>query len=131
MKAFYDEKPSVLEAVGNGNYLYRYGIREVVVEQHETLSEGQDEQQRTQWECEEVTIVGNPTSNKITEAVITERFSNNEEMKIINEYNGIALGVYKEKATVTAKKERYLAYLQERSALKAQVDTDCAMLGID
>ena len=28
MKAFYDNKPSVLGAVGNGSYLYRWGIKE-------------------------------------------------------------------------------------------------------
>ena len=36
MQAFYDNKPSVLEAVGNGSYRYRYDIEEVVPE----LTEG-------------------------------------------------------------------------------------------
>ena len=28
--AFYDEKPSVLEAVGNGSYIYRFNIEEQI-----------------------------------------------------------------------------------------------------
>ena len=30
MQAFYDSKPPYLEAVGNGSYVYRFNIEEVV-----------------------------------------------------------------------------------------------------
>lgn len=48
MKAYYDRKPSTLEAVGNGSYLYRWNIEEVSVDS--------SEEQKTQWKCDEVVI---------------------------------------------------------------------------
>lgn len=134
MKAFYDSKPSVLEAVGNGNYLYRYGITEVQVEEPEqSESEATEPVNRTQWECEEVTIIGKPTSNGITAAVITERFPSDFEQKLVNEYNAAQLGLYGAKTSEEAKAkiERYKNMLTERAALKAQVDADCEDLDID
>ena len=32
MKTYYDEKPAVIEAVGNGGYYYRWNIKEVQIE---------------------------------------------------------------------------------------------------
>jgi len=77
MQAFYDSKPSVLEAVGNGSYLYRTDIKEV-----ETDS------------------------------------------------NAAQLGLYSDETEAEAKVTRYTDYLTERAALKAQIDADCAGLGI-
>lgn len=61
--ANYDAKPSKLEAVGNGSYLYRFNIEENTVEH---FSEGTDEavETRSYWECEEVTVWSPLTSNK-------------------------------------------------------------------
>ncbi len=76
--AMYDAKPSKLEAVGNGSYLYRFNIEEktyVVEEAPEVETENEQEapepKTRTQWECDEVTIYEPLTANKITEAVIS------------------------------------------------------------
>lgn len=122
MQAFYDSKPSVLEAVGNGSYKYRYGIEEVA-------ATGSDEEQRTQYRCEEVTVWSPLTSNKITQAVIVEKWEGDYESKLQNEYNAATLGLYDEE-TATAKRAAYTAFLSERMALKEQVDADCAELGI-
>lgn len=67
--AFYDEKPSTLEAVGNGSHLYRFNIEEKT---SEVYAEGEEEptESKTQWECDEVTVWEPLTANKITEAVI-------------------------------------------------------------
>jgi len=124
MKAFYDSKPSTLEAVGNGSYLYRYGIKEAEVETPET------EESRTQWECEEVTVRPPLTSNRITEAVITDRWDGNYEQKLVNEYNAAKLGMYADETEAEARVTKYTDYLTERAALKGQVDTDCAALNI-
>ena len=66
MQAFYDHKPSVLEAVGNGSYKYRWDIVEMEQPAHEEGGEP-----TTQWKCQEVTVWAPVTSNKITEAVIS------------------------------------------------------------
>ena len=135
MLAFYDNKPSILEAIGDGSYKYRFDITENIPEIVATLSDdsnAQEGKQRTQWQCQEVTVWSPVTSNKITEAVITEVCDHNYEQKLVNEYNAAQLGLYGSKTGEEAKKHiaAYTEYLNTRTALKAQVDTDCAKLGI-
>lgn len=123
MKAYYNNKPSVLEAVGNGSYRYRWQIEEV---EAPTMP---DEEPRTQWMCNEVIVWMPLSSNKITETVISEVWPSNYEQKLVNEYNAALLGMYDEDKT-SAKKEAYKAFLVERDTLKAQIDADCVELGI-
>ena len=122
MQAFYDSKPSVLEAVGNGSYLYRWDIAK-------SERESENEETQEQWQCEEVTVWSPVSSNKITQAVISEKWDSDYEQKLVNEYNGAILGLYDDDKAqeVTAK---YKAFLEARAALKAQVDNDCETLGI-
>ena len=135
MKAFYDSKPSKFEKVGNGSFLYRYGINDVEVAQQVSSEDGEatdTQATKTQYECNEVTVWSPVTSNKITEAVITEACDHNYEQKLVNEYNAAQLGLYGSKTGEEAKKhiDVYTEYLNTRAALKAQIDTDCAELGI-
>jgi len=129
---FYDNKPSVIEAVGNGSFLYRYNIEEVEAPASQTDEQTEGET-RTQWQCEEVTVWGPLTSNRITEAVIRGKWPNDYEQKLINEYNGANLGLYGAKTSPEAKAKiaKYTDFLTERVALKAQIDEDCAEHGID
>lgn len=135
MLAFYDNKPSVLEAVGDGSYKYRFDITEKTPEAAATSSDDSSaqEEQKTQWQCQEVIVWSPVTSNKITEAVITEVCDHNYEQKLVNEYNAAQLGLYGSKTGEEAKKHiaAYTEYLNTRAALKAQVDADCAELGIE
>ena len=133
MLAFYDNKPSVLEAVGDGSYRYRFNIIEINIEVMSSTDKDVQAEQRTQWQCQEVTVWSPVTSNKITEAVITDYLGDsNYEQKLINEYNAAQLGLYGSNTGEEAKKhiDAYTEYLDTRAALKAQVDIDCAKLGI-
>ena len=125
MQAFYDNKPSKFEAVGNGSFLYRYNIQEV--EQTDTQQEADGA--RKQWTCEEVTVWLPVSSNKITQAVIADKWNSDYEQKLVNEYNGVQLGVYsdEEAEAITAK---YKAFLTDRAELKKTIDADCEDLGI-
>ena len=137
MKAYYDEKPSVISEVGNGSILYRYGITEVAAAQGQSQadtaeSEGQAEPKK-QFACQEVVVWSPVTSDRITEAVITDRWGSNREQKLVNEYNAAQLGLFggaKSSNEAKARIAAYTDYLKERAALKAQVDADCAALGI-
>lgn len=139
MLAYYDNQPSVLEAVGNGSFKYRFNIQEVVPEVTEEATEeataqaSAEGQATAQWQCEEVTVWSPLTSNKITEAVITAKYDNNYEQKLVNEYNAATLGLYGSKTSEEAKLRisAYTDYLTDRASLKAQVDADCAELGIE
>lgn len=129
MKATYDNEPSVLEAVGNGSHRYHYDIKAVKTESAEKSSG--EESSRTQYECQEVIVWKPLTSNKITEAVIADKWDGNQEQKLINEYNAIQLGITTDKAEITSKTAAYKAFLVERARLKTIVDADCKALGIE
>ena len=125
--AIYDAKPSKYEAVGNGSYLYRWYIEEIQVPNN-----SDSETTVSKWQCEEVTVWLPVTPNKVTEAVITSKWDNNYERKLVNDYNAAKLGVYGSTTSTEAKEKvaAYTAYLNERKALKEQIDADCAELGI-
>lgn len=131
MQAFYDNQPKKLEAVGNGSFRYRYNIREEEkpVQASENSETAQEAQAQPQWVCEEVTVWAPLSANKITEKVLTERWDGNYEQKLVNEYNSAQIGLLSEEEAA-ARIEAYRAFLTERTALKSQVDADCAELGI-
>ena len=131
MQAFYDNQPKKLEAVGNGSFRYRYNIREEEkpVQASENSETAQEAQAQPQWVCEEVTVWAQLSAKKITEKVLTERWDGNYEQKLVNEYNSAQMGLLSEEEAA-ARIEAYRAFLTERTALKSQVDADCAELGI-
>lgn len=131
MQAFYDNQPKKLEAVGNGSFRYRYNIREEEkpVQASENSETAQEAQAQPQWVCEEVTVWAPLSANKITEKVLTERWDGNYEQKLVNEYNSAQMGLLSEEEAA-ARTEAYRAFLTERTALKSQVDADCAEFGI-
>jgi hypothetical protein len=128
MKVIYDNEPSVLEAVGNGSHRYHYDIKAVETESAEKSS---GTESKTQYECHEVIVWEPITSNKITEAVIADKWDGNQEQKLINEYNAIQLGITTDKTEIANKTTAYKEFLEERVRLKAIVDADCKTLGIE
>lgn len=128
--AYYDSKPSKLEAVGNGSYLYRFNIKELVPV---TTEDDEQQERASQWKCDEVTVWSPITANKITEAVITTLCPASHEQKLINEYNAATLGMIGGSETSDEAKlaiAKYKEFLTNRQALKAQVDEDCEELEI-
>ncbi len=117
MKAFYDEKPKPFHEVGNGSYLYRYGIKSYEVE-----GMG-DTETTTGWMCQEVVIWGNLTKDKITRAVITDRWDNDLENKILNDYMASKQGVFGADRNNECE-IRYMEFLTEREALKSSINRD-------
>lgn len=128
--AYYDSKPSKLEAVGNGSYLYRFNIKGLVPV---TTEDDEQQERASQWKCDEVTVWSPITANKITEAVITTLCPASHEQKLINEYNAATLGMIGGSETSDEAKlaiAKYKEFLTNRQALKAQVDEDCEELEI-
>ena len=123
MRAYYDLKPAKLYRLKQGVCRYVYDI-----EKH-TVDNGDGVPQMTQWSGEEVEVAEPLTSNRITQAVIADRWDADYEQKLINEYNAAKLWLYDDD-TSAAKIDAYEAFLRERAALKAQIDADCEELGI-
>lgn len=124
MKAIYDHEPQRLEAVGDGSFLYRYNIAEEQVRED-------DDNTRTQWACQEVRVWPPITANRITEAAIRDRWTQAEELKLLNDFNGLALNLCADEDEAGRKAERYQAYLAERKTLKETIDNDCQELNIE
>lgn len=112
-RAYYDSKPSALEAVGNGNWLYRWDIQEEKV-QSEAMQDGSEEPiasvERVQYSCREVTIHGKPEYGKCVEAVIRSDYSAEAELSLINQFNAYQQGV-SSNASVVSEYEEYLAFV--------------------
>ena len=123
MRAYYDLKPAKLYRLKQGVCRYVYDI-----EKH-TVDNGDGVQPMTQWSGEEVEVAEPLTSNRITQAVIADRWDADYEQKLINEYNAAKLGLYDDD-TAAAKIDAYEAFLRERAELKARIDLDCEELGI-
>ena len=122
-RAYYDTKPPKLEAVGNGNYLYRWDIQEEKV-QSEAMQEGKEEPvssvKKVQYSCREVTIHGKPEYGKCVEAVIRSDYSAEAELALINQFNAYQQGVLSD-AGVVSEYEEYLAVV---SSVKSMVKED-------
>ena len=127
MQVFYDNRPSILEKVGDGSYRYRWNITEV--EMPNDMMMGDNEDTPTQWSCEEVIIFAPLSPNKITEKVIAELWGSNYEQKLLNEYNASTLGMYDEDVA-KSKIDKYKDFLSQREAIKQQIDEDCKKLNI-
>lgn len=119
MKIQYDKQPQVFEDCNNGSYAYNFDIEEIQVP---TIEKGKT---FTQWECEQVKVFLPLSANKITEAVISDKFPKNYEAKLINEYNSATLGIIQEPRSAERIKV-YKDFLTERQRLKEQVDKDFA-----
>lgn len=132
MKVNYDFQPSVLEAVGNGSHRYHYDIKEVENASASEIGDGKAQtEKKTHFECQEVIVWEPVTSNRITEAVIADKWDDNREQKFINEYNAVQLGIITDKEEIAARTQAYKDFLTERVRLKTLVDNDCKVLGIE
>lgn len=141
MKSSSDVRPHVFEAVGNGSYLYRWGIQQVeeaapAAPSSEGDSEGAPSEgaqpARSWWEYSEVVVWAPVSREKLTAAVLAATWDSDYEAKLVNDYNAAKEGIFGAKTGEEAKKyaERYTAFLSARKALKEQVAADCAALSI-
>ena len=110
-EVFYSEKPSVFQTYENGEVQYRWDIEEVISDN------------TSQWKCKEVTIYAPITKEQLTQAVITSIWDSDLEKKLINDYNGAKAGLF-DAATKAKYIADYTSFLNERKAIKEQIDLD-------
>jgi hypothetical protein len=121
--AYYDTKPAIFEPVGDGSYRYRWDIQEVEMPAMEPESAP-----RTQWACKEVIVWATVTREKITAAVIAALWDSDYEAKLLNDYNAAKEGIFGKDGQKYI--DRYTTFLNERKAIKEQVNADCETLNI-
>ena len=103
MKANYQEQPSRLELMPDGYHKFRFNI--------EQITNGEN----TSFSCNEVIIHGAVTTDKVISAVMTEKWGNGVEQKLINDYNEYKLTGENQESEV-----KYLEFLRERKSLKEE-----------
>lgn len=72
-RAIYDSRPAPVGAVGNGNFLYRWDIREETVETQESGT-------RIQYSCLEVTVYEPVSFDKLVTAMIRQKYTADDEL---------------------------------------------------
>lgn len=117
-RAFYDERPTTFESVGNGSYRYRWDIQEHTQEQ-----EGQESHKG--YSCFEVIVYGPVTRTKVKQIVIDELWGSGVEEKLINDYNAVQLGILDE-----SYKQSYIDFLSDRKKIKEMIDEDLTKFNI-
>ncbi|MFI3262908.1 MAG: hypothetical protein R3Y26_08370 [Rikenellaceae bacterium] len=114
-KVKYDSKPTAIKAVGNGSYLYRWGIEEIAE------SAVTEQGAYTSWSCFEVVVWNTPTENSITEQVVNFIWGSGVEQKLLNDYQAAQLGILDASYSLL-----YTTFLTERKAIKQQIKEDFA-----
>ena len=129
MKSNSNDRPPILQDLGNGSWHYNYNITEVEVTP-EPMAEAEGDQvpaARKAYDYDTMEVWGRPDYDKCVKAVLRSRRDETEEFSLINKYNAFVLGL----STDEADKTEYENYLKEVLAVKAMVRADLAAAGID
>lgn len=129
MKSNSNDRPPILQDLGNGSWHYNYNIAEVEV-RPEPMAVAEGEQApaaRKAYDYNTVEVWGRPDYDKCVKAVLRSRRDETEEFSLINKYNAFVLGL----STDEADKKEYEAFLTEVMAVKAMVRNDLAAANIE
>lgn len=129
MKSNSNDRPPILQDLGNGSWHYNYNIAEVEV-RPEPMAVAEGEQApaaRKAYDYDTVEVWGRPDYDKCVKAVLRSRRDETEEFSLINKYNAFVLGL----STDEADKKEYEAFLTEVMAVKAMVRNDLAAANIE
>ena len=122
-KTLSQTQPSVIEKIGLKKIIYRWNI------QSRQLVDPMTDESYTQYEYYQVVVYCPITANKITQKVIETVWPVDYEQKLVNDYNAAQLNLF-DADTTQLIIDRYTQFLQERAALKEQIDADCIEAGI-
>ena len=115
------QKPLTFEDLGDGRYYYNFHVVETEKKDPETG------EVTPSFDYDQVVIVGKPTYHKVVAAVIRDKYSVDDELALINNYNESLKA--KTKGNPESVKE-YEEYLVFRTETKEMVKTDCIAYNI-
>lgn len=117
-KARYATRPEILQSRGDGSFLFNYEI------ETEAIPSMTGDPDREGFICSQVVIFGNPDKRAVKKAVIEAEFSNEDEKKLINDWNAFNAGVLQDEKY----KINYLVFLERRRVIKEIVDNEPLIL---
>ena len=113
MRSISNDRPKVFEKVGNGSWYYNFNITEVTVEDQESGT-------RVEFHFDRVQVWNTSDENSLKKAVVSDRYTESEEINLQNNFQRYALGLSKDEKF----KSDYIEYLTEIDTLKNMVDAD-------
>nr|DAN62642.1 MAG TPA: hypothetical protein [Caudoviricetes sp.] len=113
MRSISNDRPKVFEKVGNGSWYYNFNITKVTVEDQEGGT-------REEYHFDRVQVWNTSNENSLKKAVISDRYTESEEINLQNNFQRYALGLSKDEKF----KSDYIEYLTEIDTLKNMVDAD-------
>lgn len=120
-------RPEVIEDLhnGQGTVHYNHNIEEVLVKEGEggslEIVTDQAEATGTRFKYDALRVEYPTTRNNIFATLLNAKYDANTESKLRNDYEAANLGILDE-----SYKQPYIDFLNDRQALKVQVDTDCS-----
>lgn len=112
-KVISDNYPKIFEAVGDGSYLYHFGINEI------TNQKMNSSETTKSFEYYEVPIYEILDPTNITKATIAKLWPKDIEAKYINDYNASQMGIIDESYG-----NAYKDFIVQRKNLKIQIQND-------
>ena len=110
-----EEKPDIIQQLGDGTYYYNYNIQPVkltkLIKDKETEIDG--------WEYIQAYIFGNPESKACIKALIRKYVSQEEEFDLINSYNNAIINNNLKSADII----KYKDYLKLINNIKEEVNS--------
>lgn len=113
--AVYDDKngkPLKLQRDNDGSWIVRYNIEQYV-----------DEDGVTFWRCREIRMWSIPDENLVKKEIITSVYDQNEELKLINDFNRNQLGMEAPVDCIQRYVE-FLQFVQDVNAIVSDIFSD-------
>lgn len=121
MKSNSNDKPQIIQDLGNGAFYYNYAI----TPKTETDEEGNE---RKSYDYSSVKIWGKPTRGAVVKAVIRDELDETAEFDLVNSYNAAQEGMLDEAEAARAIAD-YKAYLRRVQEIKTNAKADLAAAG--
>lgn len=121
MKSNSNDKPQIIQDLGNGAFYYNYGI----TPKTETDEEGKE---RKSYDYNSVKFWGKPTAAAIVKAVIRDELDETAEFDLVNSYNAATEGLLEGDDAKQAKAD-YMTYLRRVQEIKTNAKADMAAAG--
>lgn len=130
------DKPQVIDDLRNGQstFNYNHNIKEIEVEQNAGNTEagegeGSEPKKVKSWQYDSLRVEYPRTGNNILETLLTEKYPQDQQQKLVNDYQAAQLGILEDEEADNAVAS-YKAFLQDRKTIKAMVKADCVTYNI-
>jgi len=113
---------------GKGSFLYNFNIEKVWVKKDEngtSIVSEEKEATGSSYQYDSLRCEYPKTSNNIFSTLLLEKYSENDQSKLINEYQSSLLGILDD-----SYQQPYKDFLNDRIKMRTKIEEDCVMLNL-